>query len=145
MQQQTHHEPTTSRMDPGEPKHPLIAAARVKGTDVYGSDGERIAQVEDVAIEKVGGEVAYAILSFGGFLGFGENYYPVPWSMLSYDPGRRGYVVPCTREQLENAPNFEPDDLSGWSDSSIRDEIYAFYGPMGARPYWGAGGWAGTP
>lgn len=114
----------------------LIAADRVSGTTVYNQSGEKLGKIEDVAIEKVDGEVAYAILSFGGFLGLGSRYYPVPWRMLSYSTEMGGYVIACDKEHLENAPSFDRDDLSGWSDGTERDAIFSYYGPYGVRPYW---------
>lgn len=118
------------------PEHPLIPAERVNGTDVYNTDGEKIGKVEDVAIEKVSGKVAYAIMSFGGFLGIGERYHPVPWGLLRYDVEKRGYVIPCDREALEKAPSFEPEVLSGWDDAGFREAVYAYYTPYGVNPYW---------
>ncbi|MFC3079694.1 PRC-barrel domain-containing protein [Phenylobacterium terrae] len=120
----------------GRPEHPLIPADRVNGTDVYNTGGEKIGKVEDVAIEKVSGKVAYAIMSFGGFLGIGERYHPIPWSLLRYDVDKRGYVIPCDREALENAPSFDAEELSGWDDGDSRDAIYAHYMRYGVNPYW---------
>jgi sporulation protein YlmC with PRC-barrel domain len=133
------YEPNTEPASAGrreQPAHPLIPADRVNGTDVYGSDGEKIGKVEDVAIDKVSGRVAYAILAFGGFMGIGERYHPVPWSMLRYDVEKRGYVIPCLAAELESAPSFEADELSGWNDTDSRIDIYRFYTPFGATPYW---------
>lgn len=119
------------------PEHPLVPAGRVTGADVYNRAGEKLGSVEDIALDKMSGHVAYAILSFGGFLGIGERYHPVPWALLAYDPERRGYVIPCDKRQLEAAPTFEADELSGWDDSDAREGIYGYYGPFGAVPYWG--------
>ena len=118
------------------PEHPLIPASRVNGTDVYSPSGEKLGKIEDVALDKVSGDVAYAILSFGGFLGLGAERHPVPWRLLRYDQDRRGYVIPCEKQQLANAPGVEAAELSGWDDSQTREAIYSFYGPYGARPYW---------
>lgn len=118
------------------PEHPLIPAGRVNGTAVFNREGEKLGEVEDVAIDKVSGRVAYAILSFGGFLGMGERHYPVPWKVLTYDTDRRGYVIPCDKDVLDAAPSFETDDLSGWDDTDMREQVFGFYGPYGAHPYW---------
>lgn len=96
------------------PPHPLVTADRVNGTTVYGASGEKLGKVEDIAIDKISGEVAYAILGAGGFLGLGERYYPLAWRTLTYDPDRRGYVVPGGRAELEAAPSLNADELSGW-------------------------------
>ena len=83
--------------------HPLIPADRVNGTDVYNAAGDKLGKIEDIAIDKVSGQVAYAILSFGGFLGLDERYHPMPWSLLRYDVDKGGYVVPLDKAQLEGA------------------------------------------
>jgi hypothetical protein len=116
----------------------LIFSSKVRNTPVFGGqDSERIGHIEDLAIEKVGGRVAYAILSFGGFLGIGEKYHPLPWSVLTYDTGAGGYVVPLDKEQLKNAPSYEMTELADIGDTArYRDTIYAYYGPFGATPYW---------
>lgn len=115
-----------------------MPAGRVTGADVFSSAGDRLGSVEDIAIDKMSGRVAYAILSVGGFLGIGERYHPVPRDILSYDLDRRGYVIPCDKRQLEAAPTFEADELGGWNDTESRDRIYGYYGGYGAVPYWGA-------
>jgi len=98
--------------------HPLISAHKVQGTPVYNLEGERLGDVEDVMLHKLSGKVAFAVLSFGGFLGLGEKYHPLPWSVLTFDPGKGGYVVPMTREQLQGAPVYDKDELTkddnGW-------------------------------
>jgi len=82
----------------------LIGSDKVEGTPVYRSNGGRVGQIERVMIDKFSGKVAYAVMSFGGFLGIGEDYYPLPWSVLTYDPDLGGYKVNLTEQQLKNAP-----------------------------------------
>src|SRR6187551_22535 len=81
----------------------LIGSDKVEGTAVYGADEQKIGEIERVMIEKVGGKVAFAVLSFGGFLGIGEDYYPVPWSILTYDTRLGGYRTNLTTEQPNRA------------------------------------------
>ena len=69
----------------------LIGSDKVEGTAVYGPDGERIGAIERVMIEKVSGRVSYAVLSFGGFLGIGDDFYPLPWPSLKYNVELSGY------------------------------------------------------
>jgi PRC-barrel domain protein len=57
----------------------LIGSDKVEGTAVYGADNQKIGSVQRVMIDKVSGKVAYAVVSFGGFLGMGEDYFPMPW------------------------------------------------------------------
>jgi hypothetical protein len=118
--------------------HPLITASRVNGTPVYNSDGEKIGHVDDLSIDKVSGQVIYALLSFGGFLGIGERFHPLPWDVLDYDTSKDGYVVPLTKAELEAAPTYSRDELEafGGGDRSYRDSLFAYYAPYGAAPYW---------
>ena len=89
----------------------LITASRVNGTPVFNREGERIGHIEDLSIDKVSGQVRYALLAFGGFLGIGDRFHPLPWSMLEYDTGRNGYIVPLDRPELEKAPHYSKDEL----------------------------------
>ena len=102
----------------GDDLHDLISAGKVQGTAVFNLEGERLGHVEDVMLHKVSGQVAYAILSFGGLLGIGERFTPLPWSVLTYDTGKNGYVIPMGKEQLQGAPNYDRSELTnddnGW-------------------------------
>ena len=110
----------------------LIASDKVEGTAVYGADQRKIGSLERVMIDKISGKVAYAVLSFGGFLGMGEDYYPVPWSTLKYDTNLGGYLVNLTKDQLDNAPKF--NESRGWNWNRENDrQVYDYYR---ARPYW---------
>lgn len=120
-----------------KPAHPLIPADRVNGTDVVNKAGHKLGKIEDVAIEKVSGDVTYAILSFGGVMGIGTRYHPVPWKLLKYDPEKRAYVIPMSKDDLEHAPMIDEKELSGWSDELSRDSIYRYYSSYGVGPYWG--------
>jgi len=124
-------------MTASHPAHPLIPADRVNGTDVVNRAGTKLGKIEDVAIDKVSGEVAYAILSFGGVLGIGAKYHPVPWRLLTYDADKRAYVIPLDKDALETAPMIDETELSGWNDSLSRDAIYGYYSTYGVGPYWG--------
>ena len=90
--------------DPGDTGGRLVAASKVNGTAVYDMRGERLGSVEDIMIDKVGGQVNYAVLSFGGFLGIGSEYYPIPWRELDYDTCLGGFRVDIAKETLDRAP-----------------------------------------
>ena len=72
------------------PNHQLISSEDVEGTNVYGVDGKKIGDIDHLMIEKVSGRVAYAVISFGGFLGLGHSHYPAPWAALKYDTKLEG-------------------------------------------------------
>jgi sporulation protein YlmC with PRC-barrel domain len=111
----------------------LISADKVSGTTVYNKAGETIGEVYDVMIDKVTGKVAYAVLSFGGFLGMGEKYHPLPWSLLKYEPAEGGYVVDLSKKQLEGAPAYDVGADPDWDSRNYEEKIYGYYG---APPYW---------
>lgn len=94
----------------------LIAASKVNGTKVYNGRGDSIGSIYDVMIDKHSGAVAYAVVSFGGFFGIGENYSPLPWSALRYDTGVMGYVVDDVEETLKGGPHYTDDDYERWED-----------------------------
>jgi sporulation protein YlmC with PRC-barrel domain len=108
----------------------LIAASKVNGTSVYNPAGEKLGSVYDVMINKVSGQVAYAVMSFGGFLGIGERYHALPWSTLTYDTSRGGYVVDITRDRLESAPSYASDETP-WSDPEYGNRVSDYYGRPG--------------
>jgi sporulation protein YlmC with PRC-barrel domain len=107
--------------DPRDTGGRLIAATKVNGTAVYNSAGERLGSVYDVLLDKTSGHADYAILSFGGFLGIGDRYHPLPWNQLRYDMALGGYVVGLDRGQLEGAPTYDTVDTGKWGGNGTRD------------------------
>src|SRR5690606_12136774 len=81
-----------------------IRAERVIGTEVKDTSGNSIGKIEDIVLEKTDNKIMFAVVGFGGLLGVGEKYHPLPWSALDYDPEQNAFVVPYTKEQLEAAP-----------------------------------------
>jgi sporulation protein YlmC with PRC-barrel domain len=119
--------------DTTNPTGRLIGADQVQGSTVYDTAGEKLGSVEDVMLDKVSGRIAYAVLSFGGFLGIGDRYYPLPWEKLRYDTNRSGYVVDVDRSLIEGAPSYADDEPATWSDRAWGDRVSNYYG---ARPFW---------
>ena len=113
-------------------RHDLIGSDRVEGTNVYRSDGEKIGEIERVMIDKISGQAAYAVLGFGGFLGIGEDHYPVPWQRLTYNERLGGYEVNISDQQLKNAPKFATGEEWKW-DPARGAAVYNYYG---VPPYW---------
>lgn len=109
--------------------HETIRASRVKVTALYNAAGEHLGHIEDIVIGKRDGRVKYAIMSFGGFLGIGEELHPLPWDILEYDPAKHGYVVPVSREQLAGAPRYTPDSEPDWQDETFHRSIDGYYAP----------------
>jgi hypothetical protein len=111
----------------------LIGSDKVEGTPVYRSNEDRIGTIKRVMIDKLTGKVGYAIMSFGGILGIGDAYYPIPWSLLTYNEGLGGYEVNITEDQLKGAPTLRSGDEWSYADRAREAELLDYYG---SRPYW---------
>ncbi len=111
----------------------LIASDKVEGTSVRNRAGESVGTIERVMIDKRSGKVAYAVLSFGGFLGIGSRYHALPWSMLAYDTSQDAYVVDLDRRLLEGAPSYDAATEPNWDDQSWGRQVHDYYG---VTPYW---------
>jgi sporulation protein YlmC with PRC-barrel domain len=107
----------------------LIGSDKVEGTNVYGADGEKVGYIERVMIDKVSGKVSYAVLSFGGLLGIGDDHYPLPWQTLKYDTNLGGYVVTgISQDQLRGAPKYADESSWNWSAPATTRSVNAYYG-----------------
>ena len=104
----------------------LIAAEKVRGTSVYNLAGDKLGSVEDIMIDKVSGRAIYAVMSFGGFLGMGEEHYPLPWATLKYDVQKGGYMVNLDKKQLEGAPSYARGSEFKWTPDYGR-KVDSFY------------------
>ena len=106
----------------------LIGSDKVEGTAVYGSDNNKIGSIERLMIEKRSGKVSYAVLSFGGFLGIGDDHYPLPWQTLKYDTSLGGYQVNLTNDQLSGAPRYGEREDWDWEDRTRTRTVNEYYG-----------------
>jgi hypothetical protein len=103
----------------------LIASNKVEGTAVYDRDGNRLGSVYNFMVGKRSGQVGYAVLSFGGWLGLGERYHPLPWDTLTYDTDLGGYVTGLTKERLRGAPSHTAEqDIASDADYWRQVRIY---------------------
>jgi sporulation protein YlmC with PRC-barrel domain len=110
-----------------------IRAKKVIGTSVKDPSGATIGKVEDIVLDKLSNNIMFAIVGFGGFLGIGEKYHPLPWSVLDYEESEGGYVVNLTKEQLQAAPAYSMEDLTAGDGTQYRTEVYDYYN---APRYW---------
>ena len=106
----------------------LIGSDKVEGTAVYGADRTKIGSIERVMIDKLSGKVSYAVLSFGGFLGIGDDHYPIPWQSLEYDTDLGGYITGITETQLTGAPKYSNDSTWNWGDPARTRSVNDYYG-----------------
>lgn len=109
------------------------ANKEVVGRKVINLQGEDLGKVEEVMIDSVPGRVAYAVLSFGGFLGMGDKLFAVPWEALNYSPSQDAFVINVEKNVLKSAPGFDKNNWPNMTDTRWRSEVYNYYG---ARPYW---------
>ena len=121
---------TTATNLEADETHRLISSEKVDGTAVYERRRERLGTVHHVTIDKYTGQVSYAVMSFGGFLGMGESYHPLPWKVLTYDTRLGGYVVDhLDRNRLEGAPSYTSRDVPNWDDRSYTGRIDRYWMP----------------
>jgi hypothetical protein len=110
----------------------LIAADKVNGTSVYNPAGDNLGTIDDIMIDKASGRAIYAVMSFGGFLGMGEKFHPLPWATLKYDAQKGGYVVNLDKKMLEGAPYYDRGSEFTWTRDYGR-KVDSYYN---APSYW---------
>ena len=111
----------------------LISLDKMAGRRVENTDGDNLGHIEDVMIDKITGQVGYAVLNYGSFLGMGGRLFAMPWDMMNYDKQRDAYVVGVPIERLKLAPSF--DAAQAWPDMSdhvFGTEIRDYYGSPAA-------------
>lgn len=111
----------------------VLSATTLIGDNVRNPQGEDLGTLKDIMIDLDAGRVAYAVLSFGGFLGMGDKLFAIPWGMLSVDTENKELVLNVDKSVLENAPGFDKDNWPNMADRTWASEIYAYYD---YEPYW---------
>ncbi len=105
----------------------VISSDKVEGTNVYNNSGEKLGSIDDLMIDKFSGQIRYAVLEFGGFLGMGTDRYPIPWNMLKYETDKNGYVVPLDKAKLDNAPKYRDENIPTY-DAEYGKRVNTYYG-----------------
>jgi len=111
----------------------LIASDKVESTPVRRPNGDKIGTIQRVMIDKRTGRVGYAVMTFGGFLGIGSDYYALPWSMLTYNEGLDAYELDISKDQLRGAPAHAARDRFDWDDRQWAQQVHDYYR---VPPYW---------
>jgi sporulation protein YlmC with PRC-barrel domain len=106
----------------------LIASNKVEGTSVFDTSGERLGSIMNFMVDKRSGTAEYAVMQFGGFLGIGADYYPIPWQMLTYSTDQGGYVVDLDKDMLEDAPRYSDESSQPAYDEGYNQQVYSHYG-----------------
>ncbi len=111
----------------------VMSAGTLAGDRVRNSAGEDLGKIEEIMLDVPSGRVAYAVLSFGGFLGIGNKLFAIPWEALTVDEGSHEFILNLDKQRLENAPGFDKDNWPDMADRSFGQKIYSYYG---YKPYW---------
>jgi sporulation protein YlmC with PRC-barrel domain len=111
----------------------VLAASTLTGDRVRNSAGESLGKIEEIMLDIQTGRIAYAVLSFGGFLGIGNKLFAVPWSALQIDTGEHEFILDVDRGTLENAPGFDKDDWPDMTDPDFVRDVSEYYGKT---PFW---------
>jgi sporulation protein YlmC with PRC-barrel domain len=121
------------KTDPDKQYRRVLSASTLAGDHVKNPAGEDLGKVDEIMIDIPSGRVAYAVLSFGGFLGMGNKLFALPWSTLRLDEDKKHFILDVDKKKLENAPGFDKDNWPDMTDTSWGAKIFTYYG---AVPYW---------
>ena len=110
-----------------------VKASSMIGTDVVNPRGESLGDVKEVVIDPRSGKVAYAVVSFGGFLGMGEKLFAVPFTAFEYNVAKNQYMLDISKDRLQTAPGFDADNWPSMADEKWNRDVYKFYA---RSPYW---------
>lgn len=110
-----------------------VKASSIIGTDVVNPKGDNLGDIKEVVIDPSTGRVAYAVVSFGGFLGMGEKLFAIPFSAFAYNANKNEYVLDVPKERLKDAPGFDADHWPSMSDEKWNRDVFSYYE---RSPYW---------
>jgi sporulation protein YlmC with PRC-barrel domain len=114
--------------------HPqVLSASTMMGDDVINTEGENLGSIKELMIDLEEGRIAYAVLSFGGFLGLGDKLFAIPWGAFALDTEREAFILNVDRDVLEDAPGFDEDN---WPQTKDRDYVTEVYDYYDYEPYW---------
>ena len=140
----------TSSSTSAGPGPALMGADTLIGDSVVNGQEDDLGDIKEIMLDMRTGQVAYAVLSFGGFLGMGEKLFAVPWQALQLDTVNKRFVLNVDKDRLRNAPGFDPDAWPDMSDVGWSNQVHSFYGTdpnnygAGVSARGGAGSGMGT-
>jgi sporulation protein YlmC with PRC-barrel domain len=121
------------KTDAGRTNGNMFSLDDLQGLTVRNTEGEDLGKLEDVVVDGGSGRVAYAVLSFGGFLGMGGKHFAIPWQALQAGSTPEYLILDVPKKRLEEAPGFDRDSPPSYADQHWGTEIYEYYG---YQPYW---------
>jgi sporulation protein YlmC with PRC-barrel domain len=113
--------------------HSPVKASSIIGTSVVNPKGDSLGDIKEVVIDPRSGRVAYAVVSFGGFLSLGEKLFAIPFSSFEFDTEKGQYILAISKERLETAPGFDADNWPTMADETWNRDVYSYYK---RPPYW---------
>jgi sporulation protein YlmC with PRC-barrel domain len=119
--------------DRSVPMRRVLGATSLTKDTIRNRNGDDLGSLKEIMIDIPAGRVAYAVLSFGGFLGIGNKLFAIPWEMLTVDEDRQCLLLDVDKKTLENAPGFDKDHWPDMSDPAFGTQVYSYYG---RTPYW---------
>lgn len=111
----------------------VLAADTLTGNKVVNPQEQDLGTIEHLMIDLSTGRIAYAVLSFGGFLGLGDKLFAIPWSALALDTVEKRFILNVDQELLKRAPGFDKDHWPNMADRTWGSQVFTYYG---AKPYW---------
>jgi sporulation protein YlmC with PRC-barrel domain len=114
----------------------VLPVSDLTGNDVVNVEGERLGTITSYAIDLEQGRIAYAVLSFGGFMGFGDKQFAIPWDAMQFSPHDKKFILNVNKGLLEQAPGFDKDHWPSPDNRQFALEVYKYYGRV---PYWEQG------
>ena len=110
-----------------------VKASSIIGTSVVDSKDDNLGDIKEVVIDPRTGKVAYAVVSFGGFLGMGEKLFAIPFSAFKYNEAENEYILDVSKERLKAAPGFDPNHWPSMAEEKWNRDVYKYYE---RQPYW---------
>jgi sporulation protein YlmC with PRC-barrel domain len=110
-----------------------VKASSIIGTSVVNAKGDNLGDIKEVVIDPTTGQVAYSVVSFGGFMTMGEKLFAIPFSAFQYDAAENEYVLDVSKDRLEAAPGFDSDNWPSMADEKWNRDVYKYYD---RSPYW---------
>jgi sporulation protein YlmC with PRC-barrel domain len=114
------------------PSPRLMGANTLIGNDVYNHENEDIGDIKEIMLDVSTGNIEYAVLSFGSFLGMGEKLFAVPWTALKLDTENKRFLLDVDKDRLKNAPGFDKDSWPNFADETLVNDLHSYYG---TKPY----------
>jgi len=106
----------------------ILDVAEIIGADVESQTGDTLGTIETIMLDQDHGEVAYVVLSYGGFLGLGDKLFAMPWDIFRYNAADECFVVNVSKEALKSSPGFDKDHWPDMSDPTWETTIHNYYG-----------------